>query len=738
MGLRVHVTAVLATAAAAARAEDFQWYIRISEDFHAVSGFRQTPPDERWDRWVLLPWRHQWGRAYDDSLVGAMRQAGFNGGVCDLIPRSDADLHEKHGLLWYLDHAAGKGDLHLSDEFNTAAYRAAPRRPRCLVDPAVHERLRDRLTQAVRSCLKYTTRAAYALDDEISWSIRSNPCQWDNHPLSIREFKAWLLKRYGTRAAILRQWGSENERFLHRMATPDDFQHLYRRPVTQWNLSPWCDALSFMDSQLLNLVGEMVLVANAIDPVTPCGIVGAQGPSAYGGYDYAKLMRKVQFLEVYNIGAAMEIARSFNSDRRVVLVTNGYGDPNGPDGEWANWYAVAHGYRGNIVFADGWFGPDADMLRLGPTLRKVADASHKLHGAAWRHDGVGLYYSHPSIQVSWFMDCHPHGRTWMNRLGSVNDKLSSTHAAFWAWTRLLEDARLQYNFISYADLVRRGLRPDDYKVLILPRVLALSDAEVDQITRYVQQGGVVIADHMLGLFDQHGRGRHKPALDELLGLTQHPPVMAGNVFGGQWLSEFDAEAYWKGTFLVAARDIWPKCKRARGLPVAETQIGPFIAGRQGTGWIMLMNVSLAEYCLHRRHQPDQAAQTRKVVTDLLERAGVKPWLALKVGPDEPAMTEATYWERAGRLYLCVVKNPLRLGEAEPDVGVKEGTVRLTVLFDRPQSDVVDERTGKALGDGVRFEVPWKTDEAAMISLAQPLGEPGAPAGHPTTTAVSPR
>ena len=36
--------------------------------------------------------------------------------------------------------------------------------------------------------------------------------------------------------------------------------------------------------------------ANSLDPHTPCGLVGGQSPNAFGGYDYAKLMRKVQFL----------------------------------------------------------------------------------------------------------------------------------------------------------------------------------------------------------------------------------------------------------------------------------------------------------------------------------------------------------------------------------------------------------------------------------------------------------
>jgi len=192
-----------------------------------VVSVKQTPLPEKWDHWVLMPWRHNWGRLYDDALLQSMKGAGFNGGVCDHIPRTDADLHEKHGFLWFLDHAAGKGDLHLLDEVNTPAHRNAPRRPRCLLDPVVRARLQDRLVQSVQVSRKFKTRIAYSLDDEISWSTHTNPCQWDNHPVVIRAFKQWLQNHYGTRAALLRQWEEDNEQFMNRMATPDDFQHVY-------------------------------------------------------------------------------------------------------------------------------------------------------------------------------------------------------------------------------------------------------------------------------------------------------------------------------------------------------------------------------------------------------------------------------------------------------------------------------------------------------------------------------
>ncbi len=58
-------------------------------------------------------------------------------------------------------------------------------------------------------------------------------------------------------------------------------------------------------------------VFQPLDPSTPCGFVGGQSPNAFGGFDYAKLMRKVQFLESYNVGGSQAIIRSFNPHNAI-------------------------------------------------------------------------------------------------------------------------------------------------------------------------------------------------------------------------------------------------------------------------------------------------------------------------------------------------------------------------------------------------------------------------------------
>ena len=86
-----------------------------------------------------------------------------------------------------------------------------------------------------------------------------------------------------------------------------------------------------------------------------------------------------------------------------------------------------------------------------------------------------------------------------------------------SWYRLVEDLNLQYDAVSAEQVVEGRLTRDGYKVLILPELLAVSDAEADQIRKFHAAGGTVIADRFCGLMDEHGKWRDKPALADLWG-----------------------------------------------------------------------------------------------------------------------------------------------------------------------------------------------------------------------------
>ena len=63
------------------------------------------------------------------------------------------------------------------------------------------------------------------------------------------------------------------------------------------NFSAWNDWRTAMDSHFAAVLTELTHFANGLDDGVPAGFVGGQPPSAWGGYDYRKLTKAVQWME---------------------------------------------------------------------------------------------------------------------------------------------------------------------------------------------------------------------------------------------------------------------------------------------------------------------------------------------------------------------------------------------------------------------------------------------------------
>jgi hypothetical protein len=222
-----------------------------------------------------------------------------------------------------------------------------------------------------------------------------------------------------------------------------------------------------------------------------------------------------------------------------------------------------------VGWVDGWFLPDGTprpwLERFRLTLRELGGVQgKKLVGARRLQDGIAIYYSHPSIQVSWMLDAEPHGRSWPNR--NDDHRLGTSHNVRRAWEMLLNDAGLDYDFLAYDEVALHGV-PARYKVLILPAAYALSDIEARRIADFAASGGTVIADFAAGLFDQHGRGRSRGALDDLFGVRHDGTETRKDFFGGRRATSS------KPTGSCSTRSA-PSCTRDSPSPSASSRPGP--------------------------------------------------------------------------------------------------------------------------------------------------------------------
>jgi len=80
----------------------------------------------------------------------------------------------------------------------------------------------------------------------------------------------------------------------------------------------------------------------------------------------------------------------------------------------------------------------------------------------------------------------------------------------------LIEARIPFDMVHDQLLDLDHVR--QFKLLILPNVAALSDAQCDQLRQYVQQGGSLLATYETSLYDELGRERKDFALADLFGV----------------------------------------------------------------------------------------------------------------------------------------------------------------------------------------------------------------------------
>ena len=109
-------------------------------------------------------------------------------------------------------------------------------------------------------------------------------------------------------------------------------------------------------------------------------------------------------------------------------------------------------------------------------------------------DPIAIHYSQPSMRTEWMLARKPKGDAWIDRSSSTERMDSELLRLRESYCRLIEDLGLQYEFVAYGQVERGELPRRGYRVLILPRSSALSDAEAEGIRAFVKAGVVVIAD----------------------------------------------------------------------------------------------------------------------------------------------------------------------------------------------------------------------------------------------------
>jgi Beta-galactosidase/Beta-galactosidase trimerisation domain len=634
-------------------------------------GFVARPPDRTWWDYHIMMWQQ-----YPAQTAASFPTIGIAGGQFGGRNTSLPDFLLKNNLRWYAENLATDfySEYHryrqdrkvnwaftqVKDQYKSDPASLEPfKRHPSLNDGEWLRQIHDRLVDATKRLSPYRP-IFYSLGDETGIADLSAFWDFDFSDVSLVGMRKWLRERYGSLAALNRQWGSAftNWDLVRPAATNEAMKR------SDENYSSWADFKEWMDVAFAGALKMGTDAIHSVDPDAYVSIGGGQMPG-WGGYDYARITQSLNAIEPYDIGNNIEIIRSLNPRMRVVTTSFQAGD-------WEKhraWYEMLHGNRGMILWdekheyfnQDGTLGPRG--LESKPYFTELTGGIAALLNESERmHDGIAIHYSQSSMRTEWMLAQRGKGDRWTTRNASTDRLDSDFMRVRESYCRAVEDQGLQYNFVSYSQIENRELAKGGYRVLMLPRSTSLSAAEVSAIRNFVEQGGILIADGAPGAFDEHSRKLPSPSLADLFaGLGSEP---------------------------LAVRDF-------------------------GRGKVVHINLDILNY--HQDRVAGREAATHRAFAALFGKLGIRPKYGLAV-----AGVEVHTFRNGGVEMVALMNNPqLRVNElGPPDFKdnrrfEKTQTVRLTLPV---EAFVYDVRAGKPLGRKSSLDVAVNPYEPSVFAF----------------------
>jgi len=237
------------------------------------------------------------------------------------------------------------------------------------------------------------------------------------------------------------------------------------------------------------------------DPEALAGASGTQNTEAYGGRDWWHLARAYTALAAY--GGPQTIEQMSFHPEMIRYQWSGYSKP-APIIRVGLWRILGENNHGFFIFsAANHINPDYTLPEVGrdlraATLQTVRGPGRIMTAARMSNDGVYILQSPMSIHGAYITGSDSARRK--SRLGVE---------------QLLSESAIGYRAVSYEQLAKGHLERVGGRALVLPYAVAMSDAECEAVRRFVQKGGLVVADVDPAVMTEHCRKREGSALAAL-------------------------------------------------------------------------------------------------------------------------------------------------------------------------------------------------------------------------------
>jgi hypothetical protein len=572
-----------------------------------------------------------------------------------------------------------------------------------LVDPDYRSQLRADLLKKAEDLSRFSTQD-FALGDENHFVLGRYDLSFS--PADNADFIEWAKREYNNDLTKLNaEYGTQYKSWSE--VHPITLEEAQKTG----NYAPWVDHRLHMESEW---AGIHSYARDVIREVVPTARVGYEGSDSRAGAfyadDYWKLMRAMNLNNIYYRDFQAVAVRDF-ADPSTMYGAGWYGgypdNRNDVFMRWFPWMALFNG--SNSFWVWNGYGSAGSVMSFDTSLypffatnaremQEIKGGTGKLlMDAKQQDDGVAILWSPSSVHVREFTPGMP----------DIDDALNST-------VRALHDLNIEPRVLSYAQI--NQLTSGHFKVLFLIEAQALSDQEVAAITKFVQNGGTVIADLRPGVRDEHGKPRAQNALDALFGVQQN--VDAPKLQMAQRLPGFDASKLqdWSASVTDASLRL-----NGGKSTLMLGDVPTFVTHQFGKGHAVLFNLSWSDY-LKREQSADDAHTDyafwplNKTYRDALQNA-MKMTPPVSISPAMPRVQVARY--RAGNLeYVGILPGlPRDAGVygANANPAKLPQTQISTVHFARA-AYLYDVRAGKFLGKTAQIKTPLQAGQARLFAL----------------------
>jgi hypothetical protein len=543
---------------------------------------------------------------------------------------------------------------------------------------------------------------AYYLADESSLTAYGDPLDFSWSEPTLKKFRIWLKAQYASLQALNQEWGTQFNSW-------EDVLPLTTTEAQQkGRFTGWMDHRTFMEEVFANALRVAAETVRQVDPGSRPSISGTQVPGPSNAVNWYRLDQIVDYLQPYSDGDQDELHRT----ARPGLILTGFTgyERHGPALRHELWHRLLHGQIGASLFWH-YTALNADLTLseqgrdLSETVKEFRDEGLALllRDATRQNCGIAVHYSLLSVRGQWITDgqIDPHE---VSNGHATSAHLKRFHVNRRAWLQALEDAGYQYDLLT-TEQIEAGKLPN-YRALILPDSIALSDGEVQAIRKFLMSGGLLIADTETGRMNGHATWQSAGRLDDVLGIER---------------SEFRAAAdsvraskirfAHKGTTVdcdVVPAD--PALRVTMGqLTAASQEIPLLIENRTGSGRSVYFNFWMTDYD-ELRPTPKQDSRLA-LLRETLSRSSIQPVAEFRKTTGESLRcSEIVSFSKKNVQYIAILPEP-GCTDAGP------GVLRLPTA-----QQVYDLRLHRSLGRLSEIEGTLRQGEPLIFALTEaPVG-----------------